>query len=143
MTNLAMLNYDEIHANSLLASTFSHPREVLASPFLDVLQKRCVLAAWASDAFAVEGKPWLRQIPGSNVEIRIGDIFGALDTLDGDDGPRPRSQRVSIPRPPLKTRAVGQTALEKKRSFADLPWLLLNDPSNRSSTIKTATPSLR
>ena len=86
MTNSAM-SIDQIHANSLLASTFNHPKEVLASPFLDTVQKRCVLAAWASDAFAVEGKPWMRQIPGSNREVRVGDILSALRMLDGDDRP--------------------------------------------------------
>ena len=71
MTFSAMSQYDDIHANSLLASTFSHPREVLANPLLDVLQKRCILATWASDAFAVEGKPWLRQIPGSDRQVSV------------------------------------------------------------------------
>lgn len=119
MSNAAM-SIDQIHANSLLASTFNHPREVLASPFLDILQKRCVLAAWASDAFAVEGKPWLRQLPGSNREVRIGDILSALRTLDGDDGPPGKAQRM--PRPPRgnRTMAVGQTAFEMKRLRANI-----------------------
>lgn len=68
MTTSAMSDYDDIHANSLLASTFSHLREVLADPVLYVLQKRCILATWASDAFAVEGKPWVRQIPATIVK---------------------------------------------------------------------------
>jgi hypothetical protein len=119
MTNSAM-SINQIHANSLLASTFNHPREVLASPFLDIVQKRCVLAAWASDAFAVEGKPWLRQIPGSCQEIRIGDILSALRTLDGDDGPPSKSQRMPRPAPFKRVRAVGQTAFELKRLRGDI-----------------------
>jgi hypothetical protein len=55
-------NYFDIYANSLLAATFGHPSDVLASDILSRSEKRCVLAAWASDAFAVEGKLWLRQI---------------------------------------------------------------------------------
>ncbi|WP_398467040.1 hypothetical protein [Tardiphaga sp.] len=114
MTNSAM-SMDQIHANSLLASTFSHPKEVLASPFLDTVQKRCVLATWASDAFAVEGKPWLRQIPGCTSQIRIGDILSALRTLDGDDGPPANAARMAFPAPSRRTRAIGQTAFELKR----------------------------
>ncbi|TQS33858.1 hypothetical protein Golomagni_05783 [Golovinomyces magnicellulatus] len=87
--SVSAMSMNEIHANSLLASTFSYPREVLANPFLDKLQKRCVLATWASDAFAVEGKPWLRQLPGSAMQVRIGDIIAALKMLDDDDGPPP------------------------------------------------------
>ena len=120
MTMSAMSNYDEIHANSLLASTFSHPREVLANPFLDVLQKRCVLATWASDAFAVEGKPWLRKIRGSDHQIRIGDILMALRALDGDDGPPPSASRSGLPGKFVRTRAIGQTLFESKRRRADI-----------------------
>jgi hypothetical protein len=114
MTTSAM-SLDEIHANSLLASTFSQPREVLASPFLDHLQKRCILATWASDAFAVPDKPWLRQIPGSDIQVRIGDIILALKTLDGDDGPPLGTQRIALPKKLMRTRAIGQTAYERKR----------------------------
>ncbi len=119
MTNAAM-SIEQIHAHSLLATTFDHPRQVLASPFLDETQKRCVLAAWASDAFAVEGKPWLRQIPGSCQAIRIGDILSALRTLDGDDGPPSKSQRMPRPSPAQRTRAIGQTAFEMKRLRSEI-----------------------
>lgn len=34
MSNSAM-SIEQIHAHSLLATTFDHPRQVLASPFLD------------------------------------------------------------------------------------------------------------
>jgi hypothetical protein len=114
MTTSAIM-YDEIHANSLLASTFKHPSEVLANPFLDKLQKRCVLATWASDAFAVEGKPWLRQIPGSNEAVRIGDILAALRSLDDDDCPPPKASRLALPGNSIRVRAVGQTAKEQRR----------------------------
>jgi hypothetical protein len=115
MTTSAM-SINEVHANSLLASTFTHPREVLANPFLDTLQKRCVLMAWASDAFTVEGKPWLRQIPGSNETVRIGDILAALSSLDEDDGPPPpKISRMPLPGAPIRVRAVGQTAREDRR----------------------------
>lgn len=120
--SISAMSMNEIHANSLLASTFTHPREVLANPFLDVLQKRCVLATWASDAFAVGGKPWLRQLPGSNAQVRIGDIIAALKMLDDDDGTPPCLclGRATIPKSHRATPAVGQTAWESRRCLADI-----------------------
>jgi hypothetical protein len=115
---MSAVSIDDIHANSLLASTFSHPREVLASPFLDQLQKRCVLAAWASDAFAVEGKPWLRQLPGSDEQVRIGDILAALALLDRGDGPPTRPHRARLPVQIRHTRAVGRALPAAKRREA-------------------------
>jgi hypothetical protein len=53
--NAAKPTFD-IHANSLLATIFRHPSEVLSDQTLSIAEKRCVLAAWASDAFAVEGR---------------------------------------------------------------------------------------
>lgn len=81
---------------------------------------RCVLATWASDAFTVEGKPWLRRVPGSTSEIRIGDILSALRTLDGDDNPSPKSLRMLRPVRAIRTRAVGQTAYESKRLRSEI-----------------------
>jgi len=82
-------NRFDIHANSILAATFGHPSEVLASDVLSTSEKRCVLAAWASDAFAVEGKPWLRQLPGSSDPVPISVILRSLSKLDEDNGPPP------------------------------------------------------
>lgn len=119
--SVSAMSLNEIHANSLLASTFSHPREVLANPFLDTLPKRCVLATWASGAFAVEGKPWLRQLPGSAKQVRIGDIIAAPKMLDEDDGTPPCPARSTLPKSwPRTTRAVGQTAGESRRRLADI-----------------------
>jgi len=87
--NVRKTDFD-IHANSVLAATFSHPSEVLKNPVLSSAEKRCVLAAWASDAFAVRDNPWLRQLPGSPDTIPLKDILGALRQLDDkDDGPPP------------------------------------------------------
>ncbi|HVV43345.1 MAG TPA: hypothetical protein VHC94_20035 [Nitrobacter sp.] len=90
MNSIATGHFD-LHANSLLASTFSHPSEVLETPLLSSAEKRCVLAAWASDAFAVEDKPWLRQLPGSDHPIPLLDIFRAIRRLDQNDDPPPLS----------------------------------------------------
>lgn len=98
----------DIHANSLLAATFSHPDEVRSSPVLTAADKRCVLAAWASDAFAVENNPWLRQLPGAPDAVPLKDILRALRRLDDeDDGP-----------PPLKGGAAQHAALPPTRTMA-------------------------
>ncbi len=84
----------DIHATSLLAATFSHLSEVLKNPVLSPAEKRCVLAAWASDAFAVRDNPWLRDT------IPLKDILGALRRLDDkDDGPPPIHGGAAL-RPP-------------------------------------------
>lgn len=89
--NLVVSNSNmDIHANSLLATTYSHPADVLKNQLLSPLEKRCILAAWASDAFAVRDNPWLREIPGSSNPIPVKDILAALRQLDDDDnGPPP------------------------------------------------------
>lgn len=70
--SISAMSMNEIHANSLLASTFTHPREVLANPFLDALQKRCVLAAWASDASPSRGNPGFGSFLGPT--LRSGSV---------------------------------------------------------------------
>lgn len=92
----------DIHATSLLAATFNHPSEVLSDPILSAPEKRCVLAAWASDAFAVEENPWLRKIPGSPETIPLKEILSALRRLDGDDDPPPLRGGAALRMPMLE-----------------------------------------
>lgn len=62
---------------------------------LERSKQREVLAAWASDANAVPGKPALRRIPGSNRIVPIDTILDAPKELDADsDG-----QSVPLPSP--------------------------------------------
>lgn len=75
----------DIHADSRLAATFSHPSQVLDNPVLSPTDKRYILAAWASDALAVRDNPWLRQLPGSSNAVPLKDILGALRRLDDED----------------------------------------------------------
>jgi hypothetical protein len=89
MNSIATESFD-LHANSVLARTFSHPSEVLSNPVLSLAEKRCVLAAWASDAFAVKDRPWLRQLPGTDEHIPLLEIFRALRRLDRNDDPPPQ-----------------------------------------------------
>ena len=92
----------DVHANSLLAATFGHPSEVLSNDILSASEKRCVLAAWASDAFAVEGKPWLRQLPGSMDPVPVALILRSLRRLDEDDDPPPRRGGAALRFPALE-----------------------------------------
>ena len=43
------------------AQAFEHPRPVVADPDLTLNEKRAILAAWASDACAIEASPALRK----------------------------------------------------------------------------------
>lgn len=97
----------DIHANSLLAATYSHPDEVLSSLVLTAAEKRCVLAAWASDAFAVDDSPWHRRLPGAPEAVPLKDILAALRGLDdeGDESPPfmgGTAQRHFNPSPPAR-----------------------------------------
>lgn len=62
---------------------FTHPSEVLGHPALSRAEKRALLAAWASDACAVEGRPAWRQVPESGALVPIDAILDALQSLDG------------------------------------------------------------
>ena len=69
-------------------SAFRHPFDIVHHPQLEPEVKRAILASWASDSSAVEGKPALRRPPGSRRAFPVDDILGALCALDG--GTRPR-----------------------------------------------------
>lgn len=82
---------------------YDHPRDVLATA-LHIDEKRSILAAWASDLFAVDSRPDLRKPPGFRRPIRCQDILDALRSLDEDkslvggdaqDDGRPLSRRTS------------------------------------------------
>jgi hypothetical protein len=61
---------------------FRHLREMLDNPSLSRSDKRALIAAWASDACAVEGRPAWRQIPGSGALVMVDDLLDALRALD-------------------------------------------------------------
>ena len=67
-------------------SRFSHPLDVVKHPDLEPEVKRAILASWASDRAAIEGKPALRQPRGASKPIHIDEIFQAMDALDGGSG---------------------------------------------------------
>ena len=67
--------------------------DVLHDASLTRLQKRAILASWASDLWTIESCPWLREVPGVRAPLRVNDIFAALRALD-DSGPS--STRASV-----------------------------------------------
>jgi hypothetical protein len=64
------------------AQAFAHPQSVVDDPGLTLNEKRAILAAWASDACAVEAPPALRQAPGSVRAVSVDEILEALRLLD-------------------------------------------------------------
>ncbi|WP_342804306.1 hypothetical protein [Bradyrhizobium sp. CSA112] len=67
------------------AAHYNSPDDVLNDPELSDPEKRVILSSWASDMFAVDPCPGLRDIPGMNHALRLADILAALRQLDGDD----------------------------------------------------------
>lgn len=77
---------------------FMHPDEVLACRSLSNPERRAILAAWASDAHAVEGQPSLRQLK-SGAMVPVSEILRALRALDHCDGIRRGPRRTCDSRP--------------------------------------------
>jgi len=82
---------------------FGHPDEVLSSPDLTLAEKRAILAAWVSDARAVENAPSLRLLDnGATVSIDL--ILEALKSLDKGGGVARQRSRKSHHLPPITRR---------------------------------------
>lgn len=58
------------------------PSDVVGAPSLSQDEKRAILAAWASDFYAVDSKPALRRLPRTNESISIDEVQAALRDLD-------------------------------------------------------------
>ncbi|QDF36548.1 hypothetical protein FJN17_02660 [Bradyrhizobium symbiodeficiens] len=71
------------------AAHYVSPSAVLDDSKLSTAEKRIILSSWASDMYAVESHPALREIPGMDQPIRLADILSALRKLDDDDDPPP------------------------------------------------------
>lgn len=76
------------------------PEEVLNDARLSGDEKRMILSSWASDTYAVESQPTLREIPGIPRRLRLEDILVALKRLDDDNDPPP-SGGLAMRRPRL------------------------------------------
>jgi hypothetical protein len=69
------------------AAHYDSPSGVLNDTSLSTPEKRVILSSWASDMYAVESCPALREVPGMGHTIRLADILAALRQLDSDDDP--------------------------------------------------------
>lgn len=95
---------DALNLEALLhpARAFEHPMKVVNDPDLTLAEKRAILAAWASDACAVEAAPALRRPPGSARPVEFDDVMDALRMLDrqASGKPPPHYRRVLARRQP-------------------------------------------
>ncbi|WFU39521.1 hypothetical protein QA640_34985 [Bradyrhizobium sp. CB82] len=71
-------------------SHYDSPDAVLDDAKLSTDEKRVILSSWASDMYAVESHPALREVPGIRHRLRLDDILAALKQLDEDNDPPPR-----------------------------------------------------
>lgn len=58
------------------------PNDVVGARSLSQDDKRAILAAWASDLYAVDSKPALRRLPGTTEPVSIDEVQAALRELD-------------------------------------------------------------
>lgn len=103
-------SFEAWQARAAPGDVFRHPREVLAHPDLSAAEKREVLAAWASDACALENAPALRCLAGCRAEpVCVDAVLDALAELDAGPtregacrtlraAPRRRPLRLANPR---------------------------------------------
>ncbi|QFY62449.1 hypothetical protein FZ934_12455 [Rhizobium grahamii] len=58
------------------------PIDIVNSRVLSAHDKRAILAAWASDYYAVGSEPSLRKIPGTPEPVTVDEVHSALLELD-------------------------------------------------------------
>jgi hypothetical protein len=71
-------------------SHYSSPDDVLDDAKLSTEEKRLILSSWASDMYAVESYPALREVPGIPRRLRLDNILAALKLSDDETDPPPR-----------------------------------------------------
>ena len=69
---------------ALKIGDIAHPRDVITDEELDPMEKRAILAAWASDQSAVESRPEFRWLKGTPGPVLLRQILSALRALDGE-----------------------------------------------------------
>ncbi len=94
------------------AQAFAQPVDVVDDPDLTLSEKRAILAAWASDACAVEAVPALRRAPG-HAPVQFDDIMDALRLLD--------RQAAQFGKPvPHYRRVLERRGANRRRNFGRL-----------------------
>jgi hypothetical protein len=82
-------NTNSLHPMFHPAAHYDSPADVLNDEELSTSEKRVILSSWASDMYAVESCPALREIPGMSNAVRLTDILAALRQFDGDNDDDP------------------------------------------------------
>jgi hypothetical protein len=95
-----------VDLNAILhpGSVYDHPRDVLTDQTISTVEKRAILASWASDAAAVVSNPALREVPGSHRTVTIDDVLEALSALDQGPKEPPGGK-------PARTKSVARAGL--------------------------------
>ena len=78
-------------------SYYDSPDAVLRDPGMSAAEKRVILSSWASDMYAVDSNPALREVPGIARPMHLADILAALRSLDDDNDPPPRGAAAMRP----------------------------------------------
>jgi hypothetical protein len=77
----SMNNFQRLSQMEAVLYPLGDPEEVIRHPLLSGVEKRALLASWASDAYAVENQPTLRRLDNGTV-IPVERILSALKVLD-------------------------------------------------------------
>src|SRR3954447_373587 len=94
------------------AAHYDSPDDVLNDRRLSDAAKRIVLSSWASDIYAVESCPALRDVRGIGHTTCLADILSALRRLDDeDDDPPSRGGAAIRLRRPCWTAAFSRRSL--------------------------------
>ena len=72
----------QVLSRSEQGSVFAPPSAVLEATTLTGSEKRALLAGWASDACAVEGRPAWRWLSGTPAPVPVDDVLASLKALD-------------------------------------------------------------
>ena len=111
------------------AQAFEHPSDVVNDPDLTLDEKRAILAAWASDACAIEAVPGRRRLPGGKRPIPFDEVMVALRALDQEA--REQGRAAVCRRAPTRSRHPvsrrGNT--DGARTFAELNRTASSRPS--------------
>ena len=107
------------------ASHYRCPSDVLRDTKLSAAEKRLILSSWASDMYAVESNPSLREVPGVPHRIRLDDILSVLRQLDDGFDPPPCGGAAMRAWRPASLGAVARAAAAaaKDRSARRRSWV--------------------
>lgn len=96
-------------------SHYESPEEVLRDTKLSAAEKRVILSSWASDMYAVESNPALREVPGLPQKLLLADILAALRQVDEGDDPPPKGGIAMRTWRPTSTDAIARATIADRR----------------------------